>query len=314
MSKIDMQRATTLEARAPRAAHVGWWARNQRHVAPYIFISPFYILFVLFLAGPAVFAFLLSFTAWNGVDVIRAVGLANYASLLTDGSFGLSIANTLWYMFSSLFLVCPLALVLALVLNSGLVRGKWLFRTMYFIPAVTSVVAIAIMFLLLYDKDYGLINAGLQAVGLPTVDWLGDPTMAKIAVIGLIIWRWTGFIMIYFLAGLQAIPREMHEAAWVDGANRWQSFLHVTIPLLRPVILFVAVIVLIGSAQVFEEPYILTRGGPADATLSIVEYLYRQGFEYLQLGYASAIGVALFVAIFALSLLQMRFLGAFRED
>ena len=314
MGKIDLQRTTTLEARAPRAAHVRWWARNQRRVAPYIFISPFYILFVLFLAGPAVFAFLLSFTAWNGVDVIRAVGVANYAHLLTDGSFGLSIVNTLWYMFSSLFVVCPLALVLALVLNSGLVRGKWLFRTIYFIPAVTSVVAIAIMFLLLYDKDYGLINAGLQAVGLPTVDWLGDPTMAKIAVIGLIIWRWTGFIMIYFLAGLQAIPREMHEAAWVDGANRWQSFLHVTIPLLRPVILFVAVIVLIGSAQVFEEPYILTRGGPADATLSIVEYLYRQGFEFLRLGYASAIGVALFVAIFALSLLQMRFLGAFRED
>ena len=314
MGKIDLQRATTVEARAPRAARGGWWARNQRRVAPYIFISPFYILFVLFLAGPALFAFLLSFTAWNGVDVIRAAGVANYANLLADGSFGLSIVNTLWYMFSSLFVVCPLALVLALVLNSGLVRGKWLFRTIYFIPAVTSVVAIAIMFLLLYDKDYGLINAGLQAVGLPTVDWLGDPTMAKIAVIGLIIWRWTGFIMVYFLAGLQAIPREMHEAAWVDGANRWQAFLNVTIPLLRPVILFVAVIVLIGSAQVFEEPYILTRGGPADATLSIVEYLYREGFEYLQLGYASAIGVALFVAIFALSLLQMRFLGAFRED
>jgi ABC-type sugar transport system permease subunit len=123
-----------------------------------------------------------------------------------------------------------------------------------------------------------------------------------------------GFIMIYFLAGLQAIPHEMHEAAWVDGANRWQSFLLVTLPLLRPVILFVAVIVLIGSAQIFEEPFILTQGGPADTTLSIVQYLYREGFESLRFGYASAIGVVLFVVIFALSLMQMRFLGAFRED
>ena len=125
MSKIDLQRATTLEARAPRAAHVGWWARNQRRVAPYIFISPFYILFVLFLAGPALFAFLLSFTKWNGVDVIRGAGLVNYANLLTDGSFGLSIANTLWYMFSSLFLVCPLALVLALVLSVFIVLSAY---------------------------------------------------------------------------------------------------------------------------------------------------------------------------------------------
>jgi len=128
------------------------------------------------------------------------------------------------------------------------------------------------------------------------------------------LWRWTGFTMIYFLAGLQAVPRELLEASWIDGATRWRSFLHVTLPLLRPVILFVAVIVLIGSSQIFEEPFILTKGGPADSSLSIVEYLYRVGFEFLRLGYASTIGVALFLVIFGLSLVQMRFLGAFRDD
>lgn len=309
-----MDHASTACTQAPHLARTHWWDRHQRRIAPYIFIAPFYILFIIFFAGPALFALLLSFTRWDGVDAIQGVGFTNYLNLLSDSTFGLSIVNTLWYMVSSLFIVCPLALLLALLLNAGVVRGKWLFRTIYFIPAVTSTVAIAIMFLLLYDQNYGLINAGLQVVGLPTVDWLDGSISAKLAVIGLVIWRYVGLIMIYFLAGLQAIPFELFEAAWVDGANRWRSFLHITIPLLRPVIAFVAVVTLIGSAQIFEEPYILTKGGPADQTLSIVEYLYREGFENLQLGYASAIGVVLFVAIFALSLVQMRFLGTFRDD
>lgn len=314
MSNSHLGKARVAGAPAPRAVKTSWWARHQRHVAPYVFISPFYLLFLLFLAGPAIFALVLSFSSWNGVGALRGVGLTNYANLLGDGTFWLSAGNTVWYMVASLGIVCPMALALAVVLNADFVRGKWLFRTLYFLPAVTSTVIIAIMFLLIYDQNYGLLNAALQLVGIPSINWLGDPTMSKIAIIGLLIWRYTGFIMIYFLAGLQAIPQEIHEAARVDGANRWQSFLHVTLPLLRPVILFVAVIVLIGSAQIFEEPYILTQGGPADASLSIVEYLYREGFENLRFGYASAIGVVLFIVIFALSLVQMRFLGAFQDD
>lgn len=315
MGDFSLRNETTARAgRAARRTHTTWWERNQRRVAPYIFISPFYILFLLFFVGPALFAFLLSFTAWNGVDPIHWLGLRNYTELLGDATFRLTIVNTLWYMGSSLLVVCPLALLLAVLLNAGFLRGKAFFRTVFFIPVVTSTVIIAIMFLLIYDRDYGLLNAALQLTGLQPIDFLGSPDKSKVAIIGLIIWRWTGFTMIYFLAGLQSIPREMHEAAWIDGANHWQSFLHITLPLLRPVITFVAVIVLIGSSQIFEEPYILTHGGPSDSSLSIVQYLYRVGFEFLRLGYASAIGVALFVVIFGLSLLQMRFLGALRED
>ncbi len=314
MSKnIGLPRHTVVQE-TPRLSHTTWWERHQRGVAPYLFISPFYILFLLFFIGPALFAFLLSFTAWNGVDALRGIGWSNYTELLTDATFQTTIVNTLWYMLSSLLIVCPLALVLAVALNSSFVWGKPIFRTIFFMPVVTSTVVIAIMFILLYDKDYGLINAGLQAIGLPTLDFLGSPDVSKIAIIGLLLWRWTGFTMIYFLAGLQAVPRELLEASWIDGATRWRSFLHVTLPLLRPVILFVAVIVLIGSSQIFEEPFILTKGGPADSSLSIVEYLYRVGFEYLRLGYASTIGVALFLVIFSLSLVQMRFLGAFSDD
>jgi ABC-type sugar transport system permease subunit len=311
---MDLRPAGALEVRAPVASHATWWERHQRRIAPYVFISPFYLLFLAFFLGPAAFALYLSFTDWNGVDAIRNAGLTNYNNLLGDATFGLSVVNTVWYMLASLFVVSPLALAAALLLNAGFVRGKPFFRTVYFMPVVTSPVAIAIMFILLYDKDYGLINAGLQFVGLPTLDFLGSPDLSKWAICGLLLWRWLGYQMIYFLAGLQAVPHELLEAAWVDGANRWQSFLNVTLPLLRPVILFVGVITLIGSSQIFEEPFILTHGGPADSSLPLVGYLYRVGFEDLRLGYASAIGVALFVVIFGLSLAQMRFLGAFREE
>ena len=281
---------------------------------PLPFISPFYILFGLFLAGPALFAIVLSCTQWDSVNPIQWIGLRNYSRLLSDSSFLLAVRNTLWYMVSGLIVGCPLALVLAVILNSDMVHGKRLLRTAYFMPIVTSTVVIAVMFTLIYDPNYGPISFVMQSMGLPTIDFLGDPSWSKVAIIGLLIWRWLGYNMVYFLAGLQSVPRELQEAAWIDGANRWQAFFHVTLPQLRPIIAFVAVVVLIGSAQVFDEPFILTKGGPADSSLSLVEYLYRVGFQFLQLGYASAVGVLLFVVLFALSLGQMRLLGVFSED
>jgi len=199
-------------------------------------------------------------------------------------------------------------------LNSDRVRGKRLLRTAYFMPIVTSTVVIAVMFTLIFDADYGPLSYVMQSVGLPAINFLGDTSWSKVAIILLLTWRWLGYNMVYFLAGLQAVPRELLEAAWIDGASRWQSFLHVTLPALRPVTAFVAVVVLIGSAQVFEEPFILTKGGPENSSMSVVEYLYQVGFQYIRLGYASAVGVVLFVVLFLLSLGQMRLMGAFRED
>lgn len=286
---------------------------RQEKVAPYLFISPFYILFSLFFLGPSLFAFVLSLFRWNALSRPRWIGLANYTRLFQDEVFWQASWNTLVYMLASIFWVCPLSLLLALALNAPLVRLKHVWRSLYFSPIVTSTVAITIVFTLLYNQRYGLINAQLQAFGVAPIDWLGNRQWVKLSIIGLITWRWTGYTMIYFLAGLQAIPRELYEAAWIDGANGRQTFRYVTIPMLRPVILFVAIIVLIGSIQIFEEPFILTAGGPANASLSIAQYLYTRGIARLEYGYASAVGLVIFVVIFVLSAIQMRWFELFGD-
>jgi multiple sugar transport system permease protein len=310
----DMTASSSTRTLATPAARASWWERNQRYMAPYIFISPFYILFVIFFLGPVLFALYLSFQSWNGIDSIRFVGLDNFSELVRDPVFMITLQNTAVYSGASLFLISPLSLLLALALNATIVRGRGIFRTIYFTPIVTSSIAISLVFLVLYNQRTGLINQFIGVFGIEPINWLGSRQWSKLAVLGLITWRWVGFNAIYFLAGLQTIPQSIYEAAMVDGANQWHSFWYITLPLLRPVILFVAVIVLIGSAQIFEEPYMLTSGGPVNSSLSIANYLYRVGLEYLRLGYASAIGFSLFAIIFFFSWLQMRLLGVFRED
>ncbi|MDI7277252.1 MAG: sugar ABC transporter permease [Anaerolineae bacterium] len=292
-----------------------WWQRNQRRLAPYFFIAPFYILFVVFFLGPGLFAFYLSLHSWNGIGPLRFVGIHNFTELLSDAVFLKALRNTAFYSGTSLFVVTPISLLLAVALNARLVRFKDALRTIYFTPIVTSSVAISIVFLVLYNQRSGLLNTLLGYVGVGPINWLGSKQWSKFAVLGLVTWRWAGFNAIYFLAGLQTIPQALYEAAMVDGANRWQMFWEITIPMLRPVLLFVAVIVLIGSAQIFEEPYMLTSGGPVDSSLSIANYLYRVGLsQYLRFGYASAIGFVMFAIIFFFSWLQMRSFGIFQED
>ena len=290
-----------------------WWEKKQYRIAPYLFISPFYILFAIFMVYPICFGIYLSLHEWSGIGEMAYVGLENYLNLFKDGDFYLAFSNTLWYMGASLIVNLVFSLILAVLLNSALVKCKKLFRTIYFIPIVTSVVAAAIVFTLFYDRDYGLFNLLFVAMGGKPLDWLGDTYLSKFAVIGLIAWRWVGFNMVYFLAGLQSIPKSLYEAALVDGANSLQCFLKITIPLLRPVILFVMVTTLIGSIQIFDEPYVLTGGGPADSSMSVVIYLFRTGMEYLNLGYAAAIGFVLFGMTFVLSWIQLNLMGAFER-
>ncbi len=308
--------ATSTPDTATSLPRLSWWQRNQRRLAPYIFISPFFVLFLIFFLGPVLFAFYLSLQAWNGIDDMRWVGLGNFVDMVNDATFVKALGNTATYAAFALFIVAPLSLLLAVALNSRLVRGREILRTVYFTPIVTSAVAIAIVFLTLYSTRAGLINVALGSVGIPGVDWLGSPDWIKLAVVILVAWRTTGFNSVYFLAGLQNAPPAIVEAAMVDGANRWQLFWMITLPLLRPIIIFVAVITLIGSAQIFDEPYMLTRGGggPLDSALSLANYLYRSGLQYVKLGYASAIGVTIFALVFLLSWLQMRSFGVFRED
>ena len=289
---------------------------SQQKIAPYVFIAPFYLLFAIFFLYPSVSALVLSFTRWNGMGQPEFIGMRNYIRMFNDEAFFQASANTAIYAAASLFIVIPLALVIAVMLNAKTLRWKSLWRAMYITPVVTSTVAITLVFQILYNKDSGLLNAMLSGIGLGPIDWLGDPTWAKIAIIILIIWRSTGLLTVYFLAGLQSIPQSLYEAAAIDGANTWQLFRNITVPMLRPIILFVSIIVMLGALQIFDEPQVLMRGsgGPANSTLSLVQYLYLRGFSRLRLGFASAVGTVLFAATFILSLIQLQRFGVFRGE
>lgn len=288
----------------------------QRRVklAPYFFVAPFFILFFTFFLFPSLAALILSFFKWNGIGSPDWIAVRNFQRLFEDLNFWMAVRNTVIYMLASLFIVVPMSLVLAALLNSRDLGFRDFWRTAYFSPIVTSSIAIALVFSLLYSTDYGLINAFLVQFGLPKINWLGDGNWAKASIVIMIIWRWTGYTAVYFLAGMQTISEELYEAAMIDGANAVQQFLRITLPLLRPVILFVSILVTTGSLQIFEEPYILTRGGPANATVSVAQYLYTYGITNLNFGLGSAVGLILFVTIFSLSALQLRTFGIFRED
>lgn len=289
------------------------WSRHIK-IIPYLFISPFFITFFLFFLGPALFAVYASFHNWSLLGEMEFIGVKNFVVLFRDQAFWQSFLNTVIYNLAGLFIQWPLALLLAVILNQKFLVGKKFFRPTFFIPVLTSSVVVAIMFTLFLDKDYGLFNVPLISMGLKPINWLGSREMSKWAVIMLLAWRWTGYNMVLFIAGLQAIPQDLYEAAWVDGANKVKSFVYITLPLLRPSIAYVMILGLIGGWQLFDEPWILTKGGPADSSLSLGNFLYRVSIQNLRMGYGSAIGVFLFLLLFGLTLIQMRYFKINRED
>lgn len=296
-----------------------WWNRNRLKVIPYFYIAPFFILFSIFLLYPIIDSFYISFHKQQGISTPTFVGLKNYINLLSDPRFKNSLLNTTIYALGSLFIQVPIAFIIAYVVNSKLVpspNAKSLYRLAYFTPLLTSTIVASLMFGILYDYDSGLINNYLMRwFGEDVkVGWLRDSSVVKISIIIVIVWRFVGLISLYFLAGLQNIPRELDEAAAIDGANWWTTLTRITLPLLRPVILFVTIQAINGSYQIFAEPYMLTGGGPSDKSLSMVHYLYQTGFSQFNLGYASSIGYTLVLIIVTLAVLNLRFFGAFNED
>jgi ABC-type sugar transport system permease subunit len=300
-------------ATRPVARRRPWW-RRQQVIAPYIFIAPFFVIFFVFFLGPAVFAFYVGFHQWQLLGPMQYVGLKNYRALLLDSTFWQSVTNTLYYVASGVLVQWPLALVLAVILSQRVLPGKRVLTPVYFIPILTSSVVVAIVFVLLLDQKYGLFNAPLVALGLGPVNWLGSAQLSKFAVIVLLAWRWTGYNMILFLAAIQAIPRELYEAAWVDGAGKLQTFLRITVPLLRPAVAYVMILGIIGGWQIFDEPWILTTGGPADSSLSVGNFLFRMSIQNLRMGYGSALGTVLFIFVFVISVVQMRFFGIYSGE
>ena len=242
------------------------------------------------------------------------VGFGNFTDLFRDPIFWKSLWNTVYFALGTLILQLPVALLLAILLNSKLVKGKNFLRLAFFTPVLVAGVFVAIIFNLIFDQRAGLINNEFVLFG-KEIGWLSTESYVMPAVILTGVWQWAGFNMIYFLAGLQGIRQELYEAAAVDGANWWQSFVHITLPSLRPVIAFVFVVSMIGSFQLFDLPYILTNGGePSDAGTTIVMYLYKNGFQFMRLGYAATIGWVLFIIIAIISIVQLKLLGIFREE
>jgi ABC-type sugar transport system permease subunit len=290
----------------------------QRRLAPYLFISPFFVGYAVFFVYPGARAFYLSFFKQVGIgSVPKFVGLGNYLKLFGDAKFVRSVINTSYYAVGSVFVIIPVSLALGLALNIRRLPWREFFRLFFFSPLITSGVVVSIIFGLVFNQPYGLINNYiLSPLGLPKLGWLVNPVLVMPSIILLGLWRFTGVNALYFLAGLQSISPELWEAAAIDGANRWQTFWSVTLPMLRPVLLFVVIIAIIGSYNLFGEPYLLVgaEGGPRNAGLFMTMYLYLNGFRFLKFGYASAIGYALTVIILVLSLIQLRLLGAFRED
>ena len=278
--------------------------------APYFFIAPFFLLFGVFMVYPLLDSIRLSTYNVRGMQHQTFVGFENIERLLADPLFWTALWNTAYFALGSLLLQLPVALGLALLLSNARLKGRNLFRLSFFSPVLISGVFIAVIFYLLYDRRYGLVN---KVLGFE-IPWLQDPALVMPALVLAGVWRWAGFNMVYFLAGLQSIRRELYEAAAVDGAGTWQTFIHVTIPALRPVIAFVVITSMIGSFQLFDLPYVLTEGGPGNASMTMVMYLYKHGFEFINLGYAATIGWALAVIIGIISIIQVRFFGVFREN
>jgi multiple sugar transport system permease protein len=284
--------------------------------APYVFISPFLLLFAVFGVFPLLFSLHLAFQSWeptSGLDAMEFVGLENFAFALQDEWFWKSLKNTLWLAVVSGTPQHLVAIPLAVFIHTSFKRLRDGVVGAYFLPYITSTVAIAIMFSSLFSKDFGLVNAALQAAfGMDHVDWLGRAENIKPAIAFIVFWRYLGFNVVLYLAALQTIPRDLYEAATMDGAGRWQQFWHITLPNLKPMIFFGVTLSVIGGLQLFEEPFILTggRGGADQSGMTSAVYLYRMAFDFNDFGGASAMSWLLFVVVAVLTWLTNR---AFRQ-
>lgn len=278
-----------------------------RNRQAYLFVSPFFILFVVFGLYPIIYSFVLSLNEWNATKPWKFVGLKNYATLLLkDAVFWTSLYNVVYVFIINVPIMIFLSVFIAVALNNPARRHKDFFRIVYLLPYVTSVLSIAIVFFVLFDDRAGLVNLLLAKVGIPGPHWLSSASMSKISIDILITWKWTGYNMIIALAGLQSIETQIYDAARIDGASGFRTFWQITFPLLRPVIGFQFIMSTIGTFNMFTEPYFLTSGGPGYSSISLVLYLYRSAFKFFQLGYAASIAFLTFIVVLIPSVLQVR--------
>ena len=306
--------ATTERAAAQRAAsrRPAHRSRLREGRAAWVLALPFCVLFLAFTAWPVAQSLFMSFTDTRSRDLrtpfaVNVVGLENFTKALSDPIFLQSARNTAYFVLIGVPLTMVIALAAAVALDRGITRLRAMFRLGFYLPVITSIVAVSVVWRFLLERDSGLINTVLGWFGVDGPNWLGDPHWSMPALIMMACWRNFGTAMIIFLAGLQAVPWSLHEAAAIDGAGAWQRFRHVTLPLLRPTILFVSVTTGIGYLQFFEEPFVMTNGGPLNSTISMSMYTYRQ-FGFGNYGYAAAISYIIFVVIAVVTAIQFRLL------
>jgi multiple sugar transport system permease protein len=281
-------------------AGAAWW-----------FVAPALVVIGVFFVLPVLAALALSVTDFDIYALadrrnLRVVGLDNYVQLLQTPLFWKALGNTVYFVVVGVPLSIAASLGTALLLHSRLVRFQGLFRTALFAPVVTTLVAVAVIWRYLFNPHYGMLNYALGRVGLGPVDWLGDPAWAMPAIIVFAVWKNFGYNMVIFLAGLQSIPEPLYEAARLDGASAWRQFRHVTLPMLAPIVTMVNVLTIAGYFQLFAEPYVMTQGGPLQSTVSVLYFMYEEGFKWWNLGSASAVAFLLFLFIVAVTAVQLR--------
>ncbi|MBR7742748.1 sugar ABC transporter permease [Phycicoccus sp. BSK3Z-2] len=280
--------------------------------AAWILALPFCLLFLVFTLWPVVQSLFMSFTDTRSRDLrtpfnVNVIGLENYTRAFADPVFRQAMANTAYFVLVGVPLTLTVALAAAVALNRGISKLRGVFRLGFYTPVITSIVAVAVVWRFLLETDYGLINTALAWVGIDGPNWLGDPNWSMPSLIMMATWRNFGTGMIIFLAGLQSVPWHLHEAAAIDGASAWQRFRHITLPMMRPTILFVSVTTGIGYLQFFEEPYVMTSGGPLNSTISMSMYTYNQ-FGFGNYGFAASLSYIIFVIVAVVTAIQFRLL------
>lgn len=283
-----------------RTRLAGWW-----------FVAPALLVLGIFFFVPVLAAFVMSLTDFDlyslsDIGNLRFIGFENYARLLHEPLFWKSLGNTFYFVVLGVPLSIAASLGAALLVNSKVARFRHVFRTIYFAPVVTTLVAVAVVWRYIFHTRYGFLNYALGFVGIDPVDWMGDPRWAMPAIVVMAVWKNFGYNMIILLAALQSIPEDLYEAARIDGASTWQRFRHVTFPSLGPVLLLVSILTMAGYFQLFAEPYVMTEGGPLESTKSVLYLMYDEGFKWWSLGRASAVAFMLFVIIFVVTVIQLR--------
>ena len=274
----------------------------KKYRAPYLFILPFFILFIVFQLVPTIWTVYISLTKWRGIGTPEFVGFENYWKMVIDDMFWESLLNTAIYWISRLILILFLAVLIASLLNSKCLKGRAFFKTATFLPNICAAIAMGLIFRMLFDENVGLVNEVLAAVGLEKVPWLAGTKYSKIPVILLIVWRNTPWFTMIVLSGLLNISADYYEAATVDGANGWQKFLFITLPSISNILFFCSVTLTVDMWKIFNEPYILP--GPGTSNTSLFQYMYESGFNVFNMGYASAIGVIIMVMLTVVSVAQ----------